>query len=308
MAINRHGEDCAHSNFGENIMPLQVKSAKIQPGTSTTFEFDDTITQRMIGMSGFSLSYGNTDHHVQTVMVSLNVNQVGKTLSVAANAVMIDAGGHNLDPAASSVTVVALAWVGVNDDDLHLGNVASISNGSAGSPIVIPCTAPNVLQAALTGFSLSYGATDHHMEAANAAVGTELSGNSATIKGTVYMRDDSGNSNVPGTVDAGLVANCDASLGSFVQSVDMLQREPKTLTFSQPFATYTPILSNFQVQYGKDSDHHVKTFTVILEARRLESTSVQIDGTAILIDNSGHVQDNALSHVSGFVVGAGKVS
>ncbi|WP_168790569.1 hypothetical protein [Paraburkholderia aromaticivorans] len=289
-------------------MPLQVKSAKIQPGTTTTFEFDDQITQRMIGMSAFSLSYGNTDHHLQTVMVSLNANHAGKTLSITANAMMIDAGGHNLDPAASSVTVVALAWVGVDDSNLKLGNVAGISNGGTSSPIAIPGTDPNVLQAALTGFSLSYGATDHHMEAANASVGTEVSGNAATVKGTVYMRDDSGNANVPGTVDAGLVANCDPSLGSFVRSVDMVQQSSKKLTFSQPYATYTPFLNSFQVQYGVDSDHHVKTFTVVLNATGGGGAVADVSGGVTLIDDSGHSQNNAVSHVSGFVVGAGKVS
>lgn len=284
-------------------MPLQIQSAQIKPGATSTFNFTDRITQRMVGISAFSLSYGNTDHHVQTISVSLSVNQSGSSLSITAHATMVDASGNNLDPNASYVNVVALAWVGVDDSNLKLGNVAGIVNGGTSSPITIPGTDPNVLQAALAGYYLSYGGTDHHMETACAAVGTTLSGNTASINGTVYMYDDTGHGNVSGTVDSGLVANCDPSLGNFVRGTNTLQNNTQKITFGKPFAHYTPFLSSYKVQYRDNSDHHVKTFSVSLSVQNVSGNDVTVTGAAKLVDNSGHVQDDGVSNVSGFIVG-----
>ncbi|NPT58140.1 hypothetical protein [Paraburkholderia elongata] len=284
-------------------MPLQIQSAQIKPGATSTFNFTDQITQRMVGISAFSLSYGNTDHHVQTISVSLSVNQSGSSLSITAHATMVDANGHNLDPSSSYVNVVALAWVGVDDSNLKLGNVAGIVNGGTSSPITIPGTDPNVLQAALAGYYLSYGGTDHHMETACAAVGTTLSGNAASINGTVYMYDDTGHGNVSGTVDAGLVANCDPSLGNFVRGTNTLQNNTQKITFGKPFSKYTPFLSSYKVQYRDNSDHHVKTFSVSLSVQSVSGSDVTVTGAAKLTDNSGNVQDDGVSNVSGFIVG-----
>lgn len=284
-------------------MPFQIQTAQVKPGATTILNFSDQIAQRMVGISAFSLSYGDTDHHVQTISVSLSVNHSGSALSITANASMVDANGHNLDPASSYVNVVALAWVGVDDSDLKLGSVSGISNGGSSSPVTIPGTDPNVLQAALAGYYLSYGGTDHHMETACAAVGTTVSGNSATINGTAYMYDDNGHASASGTVDAGLVANCDRSLGNFVRATNTLQNNTQKLTFSKPCSTYTPFLSSYKVQYRDNSDHHVKTFSVSLSVQSTSGNDVTVTGAAKLIDNSGHVQDDSVSSVSGFVVG-----
>ncbi|MPW22436.1 hypothetical protein GCT13_37830 [Paraburkholderia sp. CNPSo 3157] len=283
-------------------MPLQIQRAQIKPGDTTIFEFSDRITQRVVGFSGFTLSYGNTDHHVQIVSVSLSVNQSDSSLSVTANATMVDASGNNLDKNSSFVNVVALAWVGVDDPNLKLGNVAGISNGGSSSPVTIPGTDPNLLQAGLAGFYLSYSGTDHHMETACATVGSTLSGNAAIINGTAYMFDQSGNS-ASGTVDAGLLANCDPALRDFVRSTNSLQNSTQSITFSKPFSSYTPFLNGYKAQYRNNSDHHVKTFSVDLSVQSMSGADVTVTGAAKLADKSGNVQDDGVSHVSGFIIG-----
>ena len=283
-------------------MPLQIQSAQLKPGATTTFNFSDQITQRVVGVSSFTLSYGNTDHHVETVAVSLSVNQSGPSLSVTAHGTMVDGSGHNLDPNSSYINVVALAWVGVDDSNLKLGNVAGIANGGSGSSITIPGTDPNVLQSALAGYYLSYGSTDHHMETVSAALNTTLSGNSAIITGSVYMNDESGNS-TSGTADAGLVANCDPSLGNFVQPTNSLQNNTQKLTFAKTYGTYTPLLSGFKAQFRDNSDHHVKSFSASVSVQSVDGASVTVTGAAKLTDNSGHVQDDDVSNITAFVVG-----
>jgi hypothetical protein len=289
-------------------MPLQIKTEHITPGATHVFDFDAPITQRMVGITSFLLSFGDKDHHVQTVSVSLSVNQAGSKLSVVANATMTDMSGNNLDLVSSFIKVSALAWTGVDDPDLKLGNVSGITDGGTSVPITIPKIDPNILQAALAGFAFSFGALDHHMDGSTATVGTTLSGNSASVNGTVRMFDHSGHENVTGTVSAGLLANCDPSLGTFVYPTGALQSTDwRTIDVPVPFKNVTALVSGFKVQYGKDSDHHVGDFNVVLSAERIGETTdkggkVKVMGFAALRDKSSNHQDDSVSNVSGFIV------
>ncbi|KXV08494.1 hypothetical protein CR51_10685 [Caballeronia megalochromosomata] len=285
-------------------MPLEVQNARIKPGATKTFEFADTITQRMVGISAFSLSFGNTDHHVQTASVSLYANHSGKSLSISPHAMMVDANGHDLDRESSYVDVVALAWVGVNNPNVKLGNVAGIANDQSSSPIAVPGTAPNPLEAALAGFSLSYGGTDHHMETASVSVGVTMLGNGASVNGMAFMDDDSGNANVSGTVIAGVLANCDATLRDFVHGIDSIQKENPLFSFGRAYKTVTALMNGFKVQYNEQSAHHVKTFEVKLTAKNTVDNQVVVTGEATLSDASGNKQSDKESYVSGFVVGS----
>lgn len=285
-------------------MPLEIKAATVQPNTQTTFTFSDTIAQRMVGISGFSLTYGSDDHHVETMSIALSVNQSGKQLQITPVASLFDKNGHNMDQSKSTVTIVAMAWVGVNDDNLHLGNASNISNNGESSPIAIPCTNPAILQAALAGFGLSYGSTDHHVETVLAAVGTAHSGSSAFISGQAQMYDQSGNTASTATVNGGLLANCDTSLTNLqIQLTSTLQDSTQDLTFDSGASAYFPFLTNFKTQFNKNKDHHLKTITVDLSIQKTAGTVVTVKGGAYLSDDSGNSQDNGVSHVVGFVVG-----
>ncbi|WP_338847795.1 hypothetical protein V8J88_03455 [Massilia sp. W12] len=286
-------------------MPIQVQTATLQPGATKSFNFSDTITQRMVGISAYSLSYGSsTDHHVETVSVSLVVNQSGNTLQVTAHATMVDANGHNLSASSSSITVVAVAWVGLDDPGLKLANANGIGNGGTSSPIVLSNTNPSILQAALSGFYLSYGSTDHHMETSAAAVGTSLNGNEASITGVVYMYDENGHNASQATVDGGMFANTDPSLGAYVLATDSLQNKSETLTFPAAVNNVYPLLSSFKVQFQSNHDHHVKTMGASLTvSHQAGSNTATVTGAAVLKDNSGNSQDNNVSNVTGFVIG-----
>lgn len=284
-------------------MPLQILSARIQPNTTKNFTFDDTIVQRTVGITAYTLSYGSKDHHVQTVSISLTVNQQGNTLQVTPHATLVDANGHNLDPSASEVFVAAMAWVGLNDDNLKLGNVIGIPNGGSSEGILIPNDRPQTLQAALAGFNLSFGGEDHHMQTASASVGTSLSGTQAKVTGQAKMYDDNGHVASTATVDGGLIANCDPSLAMTVLSTGSLQGNSQVLNFPAGITNFVSMLSGFQVQYENDSDHHVKTIKAELLVQSVSGSSVTVGGKATLLDNNGHEQDNTVSNVTGFVIG-----
>lgn len=284
-------------------MPLQILSAQVQPNTTKNFIFADTIVQRMVGISAFSLSYGNKDHHVQTVSISLSVNQQGNTLSVIPHATLVDSSGNNLDPGASSISVVAVAYVGIDPNTIKFGNAGNIPNGGTSGGIVVPCTSPRVLQSALAGYNLSFGASDHHMETAAAAVGSQLSGTSATITGQAQMYDDNGHSASIATVDGGLLASCDDTLGMYVVPTDSLQGSGQVLAFPSGPSHYVALLSGFRVQYRNNSDHHVKTIAADLVVQSTSGNNVTVTGKATLTDNSGNTQDDSVSNVNGFVIG-----
>lgn len=284
-------------------MPLEIQTATIQPGSTKSFNFSNLITQRAVGISAYQLSYGNSDHHVKTMSISLSLNQSGSTLSVTPHATLVDASGNNLSLSNSSITVVAVAWVGVDDSNLKLTNVYDIQNGGSSGAITIPGFNPNILQAGLAGFELSYGNTDHHLETASAAVGTTLNGDTATVNGVVFMYDGSGNSASTANVDGCLIANTDPSLGAYVIATDSLQNGTQTLTFPSSVTKAMPLLSNFKVQFNSNRDHHVKTIAAKLNIQSQTGSSVVVTGSATLTDDSGNNQDNDVSHVSGFVIG-----
>jgi len=285
-------------------MPLEILASMVKPNCPAIFTFSDVITQRMVGIQNFCLSYGKTtDHHVQTMSIALNLNQTGKQLQVTPVATLVDNSGHNMDLSESFVTVVAMAWVGVNDDNLKLGNANNIGNNSSSAPIIIPTPNPIVLQAALAGFYLSYGASDHHLETASCAVGTGASGTSAEITGQAQMYDDTGHNAVTPTVNGGLIANGDTTLPMQVLLTDNLQNTTKLLTFDSDVSNVFSFMSSFKVQFKNNADHHLRYISVGLNVQSHTKNTVTVTGGANLLDNTGHDQDSDISHVSGFVVG-----
>lgn len=284
-------------------MPLEIQTATVQPNTQATFTFSDQIAQRLVGIQAFTLSFGNVDHHVQTMSIALNVNQAGKQLQVTPVATLVDDNGHNMSQSSSAVTVVAMAWVGVNDDNLKLGNASNIANNGSSNPIQIPTPNPSVLQAALAGFNLSYGSSDHHLETAYCAVGTNVSGTSAEITGQALMYDDTGHTAATATVNGGLIANGDTTLPLQVLLTNNLQGTTQTFTFANEISKCYTFLSSFKVQFKKNSDHHVKSIGASLTVQSYDYQKATVLGAASLTDDSGNSQDDGISHVSGFIVG-----
>jgi hypothetical protein len=282
-------------------MKLECQSKTLKPNESCTFQFSGQILQQLAGINQFSLGFSGSDHHVKTVGVSLTVNQQGSQLTVRPQATLVDSSGNGLDPSQSTITVVSVAIVGTNDEAIRFGGASNIASGGSGGSIAVPCTAPSVLQSVLAGFNLSYSGGDHHMKAAQADVGAQLSGNLASIKSDAQMYDGSGNF-ASGTVDGGLVASCDTTQPLLVVASQNLQNSSQRLSFAKAMAGYYALLTGFRVQFS-GSDHHVKTISASFSCNSAGGNQVDVTGSAQLHDGSGHVQDNDNSYVSGVVFG-----
>lgn len=284
-------------------MPLEIQFAVLRPDETKVFTFSGPIAQRMVGISQFELAFSKDDHHVQRTAISLSVNQQGNTLSVNPHASMVDAGGRNLDAGKSSVTVVAVAWVGIDNPSVRFANVGGIADNGASAPQSVPCNSPLVLQSVLAGFDLSFGKDDHHMETALASVGNQLNGNSSVVTGLAKMSDASGNNASTATVDGGLVASCDRSLRMAVMASNSLQFGAQTLQFPADVSRFVSLLTGFKVQFKNEKDHHVKTFKASFLIDKIQDHAVTVVGSAGLSDGSGNEQDNTISNVTGVVIG-----
>jgi hypothetical protein len=284
-------------------MPLEIKVDIVQPNTTRTFTFSDTIAQPLVGISGYQLSFGETtDHHLQTLCISLATNKSGSVLQVTPNAILRDGSGNNLDPSNSWIAIIAMAWVGSAEPDLEFACANNIADGYNSSDIAIPCTNPSTLQAVLTGFNLSFGSGDHHFQSYLCAAGSLRNGGNAAISGSAALLDGSGNIAPTATINGGLIANCDASLDLQFYYVESLQDTTAMCAFTKRVTAFQPFLTSVQAAFS-GSDHHLKTLSAYLKISGQEGLNVTVTGGAYVTDNSGNHQNDSLSRVSGFVIG-----
>lgn len=285
-------------------MPLEIQSALVKPNTFRNFTFQDSITQCLVGLSGYQLSYGeDTSHHLQTVSISLVSNHSGSpVLQVTPQATLFNGGDGdedaNLDPLNSWIAVTVIAWTGTLGS-LTLTNANNIeNNGSATKDI--GCSNPSVLQAVLTGFNFSFG-SDHHLVGYSCSAGASSTGGaSAAIASLASMTVGSGEAPAIATIDAGLIANCDATYDPQLLPVQ-LQDAPQTLTFAKGTMRAFPFLTSVRASYF--ADHHVKTISAYLKISQNMAPSFTVTGGAYLLDHDGHTQNNSVSNVSGIVIG-----
>ncbi len=288
-------------------MPLEFASGSVRPNSSFNHDFDNTIAKVVVGIRSFNLSYGaGTDHDVETVSVFLTSSYSGKQLTVEVNATLSDDSGHTLALDGSSVELVAIAWTGVDNPSLTLANEYDIGNGSSSPPITVACTSPLVRTAVLSGFDLSYGSLDHYVKAMEAGIGTLQSGAEVKLSASAQLYDDSGNRASVATADGGLLANCDPSLPmQVIATGDMQNLSPdKRIDFgSSAIDTFQVLLTGFRIQYQDNDDHAVTTVGATISLGLTGPGFAEVNGATWINDDSGHRQDDSLSHVSGVVIG-----
>jgi hypothetical protein len=94
-------------------MALEIQNQWISvSGDQIEFTFTYAVSQYLVGISSFMLSYAaGTDHHVRQMSISLNqasANQV----TVSATVILTDADGNQIDPSQCHLYVSAVAWTG----------------------------------------------------------------------------------------------------------------------------------------------------------------------------------------------------
>ncbi|MFI0848078.1 hypothetical protein [Mesorhizobium sp. IMUNJ 23232] len=265
-------------------MPFQLRSLRFVPGGNELIQFEDDILCSLVGLSAFSLSYGSgVDHHVETMSVSIKVTPMGtRALFVEAMPILFDDSG-NRQGDGSYVCVSVLAWVG---EAPSVGSVSmpppiTLNNGESADLDDYPQIA------ALSGFDLSYGDSDHHLLGAEASVLPSWS----TISAMAGMAD--GDGNFASTAEIAAVVM--EFIGSFdlivIKSVSLDDEGPQTIDMGVPLAQVGIFMSSFRATYS-GTNHAVQTFGAgpnIFAIDRDDRTKVNTSGIwSFVWDDSGN--------------------
>ncbi|MEQ1953076.1 hypothetical protein [Mesorhizobium sp. CN2-181] len=233
-------------------MPFQIRSLRFVHGGIQFIEFDEDIVCSLVGLSAFSLSYGpGVDHHVETMSVSIKVTPVGtRQLFVEAIPVLSDDSG-NRQGDGSYVCVSVLAWV---------GEAPSVGSVSMPPPITLNNSESVDLDeypriAALSGFDLSYGDSDHHLLGADATVFPSGS----AILAMAQMADGDGNFASTAEISAVVMEYIGSSDLIVIKSVSLDDEGPQTIDMGVPLAQVGVFMSGFKATYS-GTNHAVQTF------------------------------------------------
>jgi hypothetical protein len=288
-------------------LEIQNEKAALNGGT-TTFTFDNDITQYLIGISAFYLAYKGDDHHIQQININLNGSQANsKQITVKASVVMADSSGNQIDTDQSNVYVTALAWTGTSTSSLLLSMPpVSVGNGQTSEGIPLPGLSNPILQPGLAGFNLNYG-SDHHVEFVEASLGVGQTGSQGQISATVQMYDASGNQAQSPTANGVLLASSINNPGFIVVPYSAQNSVYNYIDMGQSVSKAVALLTGFQVSYAKNDDHHVQVIGAgpnMVEPNPDNSTQVQTNGVwAFMSDDDGNSQDNGKSHCNLIIVG-----
>jgi len=305
-------------------MAFTVQYQTVQANGSAIFNIPGSVSSYIVGISNFSFTFGNTDHHVQQLSLSLGLP--GQPMSTAdqtqipvqVQATLSDASGHMIDSAQSSVTVAILAWTGAASAQVMLES-ATVNNNQNTSIPVPTGTPVSGLQSIVSGFDLAYpSGVDHDVQ----AVGIGISALSqtqgfASLGGNASMNDASGNycngsGGTTATVTGSLLATSLSSPGLVMQALLQQQTNDVSVNLGTTLADAVVLITGFQLQYPGSVDHWIKTIGAGPTSYKLwggppvspYNANVEIfNAQALMSDNSGHSQDNTASNVSLVVIG-----
>lgn len=287
-------------------MSLEMQSQNVAVnGGSTTFTFNDDIQQFLAGIASFSLSYGDDDHYVEQISITLNANKPSsKIVTVGANAILKDASGHSIDLNNSYVTVSVIAWTGSSQPAVLLSSPYTVQNGNQSGNIPLPGSSDTILQAVLQGLYLNYSATDHEVSAVSAAVGASQNQNQGFISASAFMFDASGNEAVNPTATSALIATTLPDPGFVVATFQGQSADAVSIPMPAPITAAVSFLTGFQAKYPS-SDHYIQTIgagpnvTNVSDPNHARTSGVW----AWMNDINGHSQDSNSSFASIVVVG-----
>lgn len=286
-------------------MAVEIKTKFATANESTTINFDNTVLAYTVGLSHWSFTYESDDHHIETLSLNLQANSSGTQVAVKVTAVMSDDSGNHIKSSDSSVELTCIAVTGNADSNLSLANENNVGNGGSSAAIPLPGGgSTNIATAFLSGFDLSYGSDDHHLESMSITAGSSTAGTSGFVTGSAEMEDDSGNKASTAAINGAFVAQA-AGPSTLVSKQVTNQQTSDTVTVDMgtPVTAAVAALQSMTVSFGSD-DHHVKTIAGGCGAVTVRGSTVELAGAeATIEDGSGHKQNNSDSHVSITVFG-----
>lgn len=280
-------------------MPIAIKSISSNPNKTVTFDFPDKVLAYVVGVTYWKFSFGNDDHHVKTLALSIDTNQPTSTqITASITAKLDDDSGHGIDNGGSTVHVSCIAVLTAADGNITLASATGIPSDSSSSAIALPSSTLSIGSSFLSGWSLKQGG-DHHVKTFQTTAGFKQNGNSGQISSQAQMIDTSGNF-ADGSINGGLVAASTAETGILAKALTNQQTSSsQTVDFGQALgADAAVMLQSLIVSFGKD-DHHVKTIGGGCSGWSIDGTKVKLnDAQAFITDDTGHVQSNGDSSVS----------
>jgi hypothetical protein len=291
-------------------MPVQLRTAYIQPNQTATFDFTGyEVLSFVTGIAYWEFSFvPDEEHHVETIALSLVNNQPdSRTVTAEVNCTFSDDSGNNIDNEASKVVVCCVAVVDSADSNLALAGASSIPDQGASPPIALPGSSLAISSAFLSGFNLSYGSTDHEVNSFETSAGFAQNGSQGAITAQAQMSDSSGNNAATATINGGLIAATPGESGLLAQSRTNLQVNPADghveLEFGTEISAAVALLQDMHVQFDDDQDHTLTRIGGGCFSWEARATSVVLNtSNTFMSDNSGNSQDNSASSISVLVV------
>lgn len=275
-------------------MPLRICSAEIKANNTHVFTFNEPdegyITQRFVGLQKFTLSFGGPEHHVKRMSIGLVANHSKHDLQVTPVVRLSDASGNCVSNSISSIGVVAVAWLGTNNDKLLLADSLRCP-----STAQLPVANPHVLQAGLAGFDMFYSDGDHHIQTVECRIGCQGNDRSAIVTGQAEMHDTTGHY---ATVEStgNLIAIGDTAFPAIMKPTHGIRNSPESIEFDgMGMTSFQPVLSGFKARF----DGGVKSFSAELNIAKIANGTVQVEGGVYV---NGNRLDNDDSSVTGFVI------
>ncbi|MFP8966583.1 hypothetical protein ACKC9G_08415 [Pokkaliibacter sp. CJK22405] len=288
-------------------MPISIKTQTTAPNRNVTFDFDDSVLAYVVGVSYWDFSFGNDDHHVKELALSIQSNKpTTRQVTAQVTAKLDDDTGHGINSGASTIHVTCIAVTGSQDANVALVNEDGIASGSESPAFPLPSNSLSIGAAFLSGWDLKQNA-DHHVKTFSTSAGLAQSGSMGQITGQAHMIDTSGNF-ASGWINGGALTAATTENGIFAKAQTNKQTDASfAVDFTDELQGKTikeaaVLLQSLTVTFGSD-DHHVQTIGGGCSGWQTEGTAVNLDNArAFITDDSGHKQNNNDSNVSVMVV------
>ncbi|ACE85480.1 hypothetical protein [Cellvibrio japonicus] len=279
-------------------MPIEIKNASSSPNKTVAFDFSDKVLAYVVGITYWKFSFGSDDHHVKTLLLSLETNQPNSTqVTATITARLDDDTGHGINNGDSLINVSCIAVVTAADSNITLANANGISSGSSSTEISLPSNTLSIGAAFLSGWSLSQSA-DHHVKTFQTTAGFKQSGNLGQITSQAQMIDSSGNF-ANGAINGGLVAASTAERGILSKAlVNQQTGSSQDVNFNVNLKDASVMLQSLTATFGS-KDHHIKSIGGGCSGWKVNGQKVTLNNAqAFITDDSGNSQSNSDSSVS----------
>jgi hypothetical protein len=288
----------------------------VKPGDKMTFTFAGDVAGYALGLWGFYISYdpATDDHGVRSVGLQFGAPQktpitdshgnVTTEITVDLDATITD-GSYQVDPDASWVLPVCLAWIGDSSADVVVGTERALTATQTGIPAPSATGGAQLFSASwLAGFAMSYGNITGNMHQMNATTMLGSAGN--LLSADVGMSDDEEHVATTATADAGWFATTLGASNLVIQSVPASQTEAPPVKMPAAVSQFAVMITDWTVVY-QGGDHNVQGFGVgQLGSAQYDSATYMITVPTInatMKDNRWAKQDDNLSKVQALMLG-----